>query len=185
MVYNETDVSRNSNGDKASCSTIDLHVNITSITSRSATLSWQSPKCEGICIGYTVFYKLSFIKDGSKFSSKDECLENQWVSIFTSGTKLTLTGLLPYEEYAYYIKFYQSSGLPGSESNLSYFKTLPDSPPPPPNLIAVGITPSIIQLQWNESIGHGKLSHYVLKYFMDTSYITTVELRDYCLNPRT
>lgn len=184
IKYNDTDVSRNSNGDKASCSITDLQVKITNITSRNANLSWQTPQCDKICIGYTVFYRVSYTKDGSKFNSKDVCLENQWNSIFISNNTLILNGLSPYKTYAFYIKYYQSSGLPGSETKLMYFKTLPDSPPRPPNLIAVGISPDTIQLQWTESIMHGILSHYRVKYYeeveMDIQY-----MRDYCINPRT
>lgn len=161
-----------------------MHAKITSVTSRNASLSWQAPKCIEICIGYTVFYRVSYTRDGSKFNSKDVCLDNQWNSIFTSNTSLILRRLSPYKTYAFYIKFYQSSGLPGSETLLTYFKTLPDSPPPPPNLIAIGISPYTIQLQWNESIRHGILSHYRVKYNAAVD-MDIQHMRDYCTHPRT
>lgn len=147
-------------------------------------MSWQAPKCDQICIGYTVFYKLAFSRDGSKFSSKDVCLENQWNSIFTSKNTLILIDLFPYKTYAFYIKFYQSSGIAASETNLTYFTTLSDSPPPPPNLVAIGISSNTIQLQWNESIKNGILSHYRVKYYED-NHSDIQDLRDYCINPRT
>lgn len=183
IKYNDIDVSRNSNGDKASCSLINLNIKITSITSKNLSLSWQAPKCDQICIGYTVFYKISYTKELSKFSSKDGCRDNLWNSVFTSNTSLVLKGLLPYKKYAFYIKYYQSSGQSGSETNLTYFNTLPDSPPPPPNLIAVGIAPDTIQLQWNKSSKNGVLSHYRAKYYALDEDIQ--ESRDYCINPRT
>lgn len=184
IKYNDIDVSRNSNGDKASCIIIDLHVKVVKLTSQNATLSWRVPKCDKICIGYTVFYKVALSKDVSKLSSKDVCLENQWNSIFTTNNTLILKGLMPYKTYAFYIKSYQSSALGESETNLTYFKTLPYRPPRPKNLVAVGISPNIIQLQWDESIKNGILSHYRVKYH-EQGDSNIQDMRDYCLYPKT
>lgn len=184
LKYNDIDVSRNSNGDKTSCSIIILPSEITNLTSTSATLSWQKPICDQICIGYTLFYRMSKSGDNSKLNSKDVCQDNNWNSIFTPNTTITLNQLSSFKTYAFYIKYYQSSGLPGSETNLAYFNTLPDSPPQPASLIAVGISPDVIQLQWNGSSDNGILSHYIAKYSVVVD-MDIQNLRDYCTNPRT
>lgn len=105
--------------------------------------------------------------------------------------EMTLTSLKQYTQYAYYIRTQlslkvkdQLINVTQGQSQVKYFKTLPDRPRPP-IVRTKGKTNVTITLEWIPSTPEHEL---VQKYFIDVYVLSDdveeIDKRNYCLDPK-
>ncbi|OQV25442.1 putative Insulin receptor [Hypsibius exemplaris] len=112
--YDEHDISKTSNGDRAACDMKALDLRINSFSSQLAQLTWESfnlPDPRSL-LGYVVFYRESPAQNLSKFEGRDACgTVNVWTPIDVTPIEGPLQSQILYElrpatQYGVYVTTY-------------------------------------------------------------------------------
>lgn len=132
------DVATNSNGDKVACNVTTLHAKVVNIASVAAIIDLDAMKFEDerVLLGYVLHYIVSPYQNVTLYDGRDACGGDGWkiedVTKFNRNDPtipVFISRLKPYTQYAYYIKTYTIASEPyGGQTEIQYFKTLPDKP---------------------------------------------------------
>ncbi|XP_018329960.1 insulin-like peptide receptor isoform X2 [Agrilus planipennis] len=185
-TYTDIDVTPDSNGDKTACNYVDLHAKYTDLNPTNVTLKWDHFRLHenDSLINYAVYYMERDATVMTTSDAQDECSGEGWNSVFVSSNTAVISNLEPFTEYAFYIKMYVSIPSHGGQTNVTYFRTAPDDPSQPREIVTEAINSSTIRIKWLPPLyPNGNLSHYHVLGFLEPDDPKFIAQRDYCLYP--
>ncbi|XP_066141360.1 insulin receptor-like isoform X2 [Euwallacea fornicatus] len=184
IKYNESDVSKYSNGDECSESFDSklVDVQVIKINPYNATIIWNLLSDDSVFY-YTVHY-IEYALFNMTIRSQDVCTSERWSTLSTRNNSVVLVELKPYKIYSYYIQVYYSN-MTTKKTLTMQFNTSQTDPEYATNILsATSLNDTAIQLKWEKPTKtHGELQYYAINVYGqldDPEYIWT---RDYCIYP--
>ncbi|CAK9825863.1 Insulin-like receptor [Anthophora retusa] len=197
--FTDYDVAPNSNGDKVACNVTVLKTRVGSMSSIGAVIEWEpfihhDPRS---LLGYVVYFIEAPNRNVTMYDGRDACGGDGWkVDDVTASTNTTSNGkknvhshylsqLKPYTQYAYYVKTYTiATERSGAQSNLTYFRTMPDAPSLPRSLSTWSNSSSELIMAWLPPLQYnGNLSHYKIFGRWEPDDPNFIDQRNYCEEP--
>lgn len=184
------EVAANSNGDKTACNIETMNVTVTVVFTEGAVLEWD-PFIGGDyrkLLGYVIYCIPAPYENITLYDGRDACESNDWKiddktinPNETESTKVThlISQLQPYTKYAYYVTTYTIQSEKNSgQSNISYFRTLPDVPSTVENIVLLSNSSDSYYISWPApSRPNGNITHYIVTGTWDQEYLS-VDLND-------
>ncbi|XP_063242615.1 insulin-like receptor isoform X2 [Bacillus rossius redtenbacheri] len=185
----DTEVAKNSNGDKVACNIKTLDVEISLRMSMGVIIRWKKfehydPRS---VLNYVVYSIEAPYRNVTLYDGRDACGTDGWkvddVDVPEEDVvDHPLTKLKPFTQYAFYVKTYTiSTERTGAQSPIYYVTTLPDTPSQPQLLRVSSESSSSMQVEWQAPTEpKGNITHYIVSghWVMDDSSI--LDSRNYC-----
>ncbi|KAF4530738.1 hypothetical protein B566_EDAN007959 [Ephemera danica] len=207
--FTDSEVARDSNGDKVACNVTELRTRVQRRTSSAVIIEWEPFQHHDhrALLGYVLFYIEAPSQNITLYDGRDACGGDGWmvddVSVQEEDTTdlvgphhtyevpnvvHILTMLKPFTQYAFYVKTYTiaTEGGAGAQSSLHYFRTLPGVPSTPRSLKSYPNSSSEIFIQWQPPREpNGNITYYIVEVFWEKIDSDYLEQRDYCTEPLT
>ncbi|RZF38993.1 hypothetical protein LSTR_LSTR003736 [Laodelphax striatellus] len=207
--FTDNEVARNSNGDKVACNISLLDARVETRSSKGVIIKWKEfehydPRT---LLGYIIYFIEAPYQNVSLYDGRDACGGDGWRVIdvsplekeenetatlsedknTTKHMSQLITQLKPYTQYAFYVKTYTiASENSGAQSNIIYFRTEPDTPSMPQNLVAKAESSSEIKVAWQPPLNpNGNVTHYVINAKWERDDSEFLAQRNYCEEPLT
>ncbi|CAK1540177.1 unnamed protein product [Leptosia nina] len=188
-TFNDLTVSKDNNGDQASCFQDTLHLKVHSLVNRVAILTWDMYCSEDSrkLIGYSIYY-IQAQHNVTLYGQRDACSDTWNVLDITMdevrnttkpmptnrSTKVLpnpcediqplfypLTQLQHYTRYAAYVKTYTTRDRKGAQSPIIYFTTMPGHPSPPRGLTVENLREHSATIKWQSpAMPNGTIESY-------------------------
>uniref|UniRef100_A0A1Y1KTZ9 Tyrosine-protein kinase receptor n=3 Tax=Photinus pyralis TaxID=7054 RepID=A0A1Y1KTZ9_PHOPY len=186
IEFSSIDVSTFSNGDKTACNYLNLNLSVTHVNSRTIILNWNAfaVGANETVVGYLLYYIEDPMGNMTIYDESDDCGVYGWDSVFVSNNSKEIGDLLPFTQYAYYIKTYTSPPSIGGQTEIRYFTTLSDDPSIPLNIKGDAISSDGILLTWvRPEHTNGILNFYHLTVIAQEDDYGVALQRDFCHHP--
>ncbi|XP_039275988.1 insulin receptor [Nilaparvata lugens] len=206
--FTDNEVARNSNGDKVACNISLLDARVETRSSKGVIIKWKEfehydPRT---LLGYIIYFIEAPYQNISLYDGRDACGGDGWrvidVSPLEKDNETTtlnedknktkhmsqlITQLKPYTQYAFYVKTYTiASENSGAQSPIIYFRTEPDIPSMPQNLVAKIESSSEIKVAWQPPLNpNGNVTHYLITAKWERDDSEFLAQRNYCEEPLT
>ncbi|OQV25431.1 Insulin-like peptide receptor [Hypsibius exemplaris] len=190
--YDEHDISKTSNGDRAACDMKALDLRINSFSGHFAQLTWESfnlPDPRSL-LGYVVFYRESPAQNLSKFEGRDACgTVNVWTPIDVTPIEGPLQSQILYDlrpatQYGVYITTYTvASEKQSAQSDIQYFTTKSKQPSMPTACGLSRSTPLPSAFTGSLQGPNGVIAFYRIRCRESKTVHRRLAIRDYCNNP--
>ncbi|CAD1479730.1 unnamed protein product, partial [Heterotrigona itama] len=203
--FTEYDVAPNSNGDKVACNVTELKTKVGKKSPWGAVIEWEPFVHHDArsLLGYVVYFIEAPNRNVTMYDGRDACGGDGWkvddVSASTNTTETSkfggrqdknvhthyLSQLKPYTQYAYYVKTYTiATERSGAQSNLTYFRTMPEAPSAPRSLIIWSNSSSELIMSWLPPLHkNGNLTHYRIFGRWEPDDPNFIDQRNYCEEP--
>ncbi|KOC66875.1 Insulin-like receptor [Habropoda laboriosa] len=199
LPFTDYDVAPNSNGDKVACNVTELKTRVGTKSSVGAVIEWEPfiHHDARSLLGYVVYFIEAPNKNVTMYDGRDACGGDGWkVDDVPAATNMTsmkeknvqshyLSQLKPYTQYAYYVKTHTiATERFGAQSNLTYFRTMPDAPSLPRSLSTWSNSSSELILSWLPPLHkNGNLSNYKIVGRLERDDPNFIDQRNYCDEP--
>lgn len=201
--FTEYDVAPNSNGDKVACNVTELKTKVGKKSPWGAVIEWEPFVHHDArsLLGYVVYFIEAPNRNVTMYDGRDACGGDGWkvddVSASTNNTETSkfnsgrqeknvhthyLSQLKPYTQYAYYVKTYTiATERSGAQSNLTYFRTMPEAPSVARSLIIWSNSSSELIMSWLPPLHrNGNLTHYRIFGRWEPDDPNFIDQRNYC-----
>lgn len=179
---------RKGNGDRVACDLKQLNVTITSLNPRGANIQWlPMPETDDqrSRLGYGIYYKQAPFQNVTLFDGRDACGFDGWLNDDRqmNDRSYVFTHLDPYTQYAFYVKTVQLATVQtGGQSDILYFKTLPDQPEKVQNARVKNSDSHEMTIAWDPPrTANGNLTTYIIKCNLTLENEETHLQRNYCI----
>ncbi|XP_061926885.1 insulin-like peptide receptor isoform X1 [Apis cerana] len=200
--FTDYEVAPNSNGDKVACNVTELKTRVGKKSPWGAVIEWEPFVHHDArsLLGYVVYFIEAPNRNVTMYDGRDACGGDGWkvddVSASTNSTLMDsrqeksvhthyLSQLKPYTQYAYYVKTYTiATERSGAQSNLTYFRTMPEAPSSPRSLITWSNSSSELIMSWLPPLhNNGNLTHYRIVGRWEPDDPNFIDQRNYCEEP--
>ncbi|XP_076760117.1 insulin-like receptor-like [Xylocopa sonorina] len=205
--FTDYEVAPNSNGDKVACNVTELKTRVGKKSAWGAVIEWEPfiHHDARSLLGYVVYFIEAPNQNVTMYDGRDACGGDGWkvddVSASTNSTLIDsakfgsgremsvhshyLSQLKPYTQYAYYVKTYTiATERSGAQSNLTYFRTLPEAPSPPRSLNIYSSNVGELTMTWLPPLHkNGNLTHYKIIGRWEPDDPNFIDQRNYCVEP--
>ncbi|XP_052740241.1 insulin receptor isoform X1 [Bicyclus anynana] len=189
-TFSEIEVSRDNNGDQASCYEEMLHLNVHELRQDFAILTWNMYCIDDMrkLLGFSIYF-VAADHNVTLYGQRDACSDiwnvrdqtieevlnrtdtpknkEKKVVLESSCSKVQplfypITNLTPFTRYAAYVKTYTTQqDKRGAQSPIIYFKTLPGSPSPPVGLNVETLKQNSATIKWQPpAMSNGTIAFY-------------------------
>ncbi|GBP37476.1 Insulin-like receptor [Eumeta japonica] len=205
-IFDELEVSKENNGDKAACFRETLHLNVSQLDKNYVLLSWSQYCLEDArkLLGYSIYFTKAE-NNITQYERRDACSDTWSVddmsmdevqnnvtisSVFMNNCNRMqplfhpLTRLSPYTRYAAYVKTYTTlQENRGAQSPIIYFTTLPGQPSPPMFSQQSHVDSHTVVLKWARPVlPNGSLIMYQVLVQRDNHHEEQILQLNYCGN---
>ncbi|XP_043602094.1 insulin-like receptor isoform X3 [Bombus pyrosoma] len=206
--FTDYEVASNSNGDKVACNVTELRTRVGKKSPWGAVIEWEPfiHHDARSLLGYVVYFIEAPNMNVTMYDGRDACGGDGWkvddVSPSTNTTLMEgskfgsgrqeksvhthyLSQLKPYTQYAYYVKTYTiATERSGAQSNLTYFRTMPEAPSSPRFLTTWTNSSSELIMSWLPPLHkNGNLTHYRIFGRWEPDDPNFIDQRNYCEEP--
>ncbi|XP_043252983.1 insulin-like receptor isoform X2 [Colletes gigas] len=205
--FTDFDVVPNSNGDKVACNVTELKTRVGTKSPWGAVIEWEPFNHHDArsLLGYVVYFIEAPNGNVTMYDGRDACGGDGWkvddvaanrnASLMESSKfpgqeekrvhAHYLAQLKPYTRYAYYVKTYTiASERSGAQSNLTYFRTMPEAPEPPRFLKTWSTSSNELGMSWSPPLNkNGRLTHYRISSRWEPDDPNFIDQRNYCEEP--
>lgn len=200
--FTDYEVAPNSNGDKVACNVTELKTRVGKKSPWGAVIEWEPFVHHDArsLLGYVVYFIEAPNRNVTMYDGRDACGGDGWkvddVSASTNSTLMDsrqeksvhthyLSQLKPYTQYAYYVKTYTiATERSGAQSNLTYFRTMPEAPSSPRSLLTWSNSSSELIMSWLPPLhNNGNLTHYRIVGRWEPDDPNFIDQRNYCEEP--
>ncbi|OAD57588.1 Insulin-like receptor [Eufriesea mexicana] len=207
--FTDYEVAPNSNGDKVACNVTELKTRVGKKSPWGAVIEWEPFVHHDArsLLGYVVYFIEAPNKNVTMYDGRDACGGDGWkvddVSASTNTTQVEsggkfgtgrqeknvhthyLSQLKPYTQYAYYVKTYTiATERSGAQSNLTYFRTMPEAPSAPRSLTTRSNSSSELIMSWLPPLHkNGNLTYYRIYGRWERDDANFIDQRNYCEEP--
>lgn len=194
----------NSNGDKVACNVTELKTRVGTKSPWGAVIEWEpfNHHDSRSLLGYVVYFIEAPNGNVTMYDGRDACGGDGWkvddVAANTNASLMEtskfpgqlekrvhthyLSQLKPYTQYAYYVKTYAiATERSGGQSNLTYFRTMPEAPESPRFLKTWSTSSSELGMSWSSPVNkNGNLTHYRIFGRWEPDDPNFIDQRNYC-----
>ncbi|XP_045527669.1 insulin-like receptor isoform X1 [Pieris brassicae] len=212
-TFTDLDVSKDNNGDQASCFQDSLHLKVSSLVKGVAILTWDMYCSEDTrkLIGYSIYY-IQAEHNVTFYGQRDACSDtwnviditidearNSTRPLPTNKKKLLenpcnevqplfhpLTPLQPFTRYAAYVKTYTTRDRKGAQSPIIYFTTMPGNPSPPRSVTVENLREHATIIKWQAPLmPNGTIESYRIEVQANAynQHKILTDNLNYCSNP--
>ncbi|XP_076640887.1 insulin-like receptor-like isoform X1 [Halictus rubicundus] len=199
--FTEYEVAPNSNGDKVACNVTELKTRVGNKSPWSAVIEWEPfiHHDARSLLSYVVYFIEAPNMNVTMYDGRDACGGDGWkvddVSISKNYSTMNssesnvqthfLSQLKPYTQYAYYVKTYTiATERSGAQSNLTYFRTLPEAPTTPRNFKIQSSSSNELKMSWRPPLQkNGNLTYYRIVGRWEPDDPNFINQRNYCNEP--
>ncbi|XP_053999330.1 insulin-like receptor [Hylaeus anthracinus] len=205
--FTNYEVASNSNGDKVACNVTELRTRVGTKSPWGAVIEWEPFVHHDArsLLGYVVYFIEAPNGNVTMYDGRDACGGDGWkvddvaanmnASLMESSKfpgqeekrvhTHYLSQLKPYTQYAYYVKTYTiATERSGAQSNLTYFRTMPEAPEPPRFLRIWTSLSDELSMSWSPPLNkNGNLTHYRIFGRWEPDDPNFIDQRNYCEEP--
>nr|XP_024217440.1 insulin receptor-like [Halyomorpha halys] len=191
-----SEVAKESNGNKFACNIIDLNIKVHFRNSTCITIFIAPPKFrdaenqENYLLRYLAYYIKAPFRNVTADYEINECGSYRWTvddvinypeKNYTKGVYHTLTQLEPNTQYAIFVKTYTIDST-GGQSTTLYERTLPSKPTPPMEFHGASFSSDSILLEWEPpQRTNGHITEYIVTGFSRVEESNMLNDMDFCL----